>query len=65
MVPKPGFIAEYFPEDYEDGIIPEGVDPDIVRTEKQLDFEEAIRRPSWCSFLISQDAHEVLYGIII
>ena len=41
MVPKPGFIAEYFPEDYEDGIIPEGVDPDIVRTEKQLDFEEA------------------------
>jgi hypothetical protein len=29
------------PEDYEDSIIPEGVDPDIVRTEKQLDFEEA------------------------
>ena len=30
-------------EDYEDSIIPEGVDPDIVRTEKQLDFEEARR----------------------
>ena len=28
-------------KDYEDGIIPEGLDPDIVRTEKQLDFEEA------------------------
>ncbi|CAL1161623.1 unnamed protein product [Cladocopium goreaui] len=40
VVPKPGFIAEYFPMDYEDSIIPEGVDPDIVRTEKQLDFEE-------------------------
>eukprot|EP00435_Cladocopium_sp_Y103_P009588 s1556_g2.t1 len=26
--------------DYEDSVIPEGVDPDIVRTEKQLDFEE-------------------------
>lgn len=88
VIPKPGFIAEYFPmdpliqiyqprklfdvslqqsnplaaiesiysiiiiiirlvytvlcvKDYEDGIIPEGLDPDIVRTEKQLDFEEA------------------------
>ena len=28
-------------KDYEDGVIPEGIDPDIVRTEKQLDFEEA------------------------
>ena len=84
VVPKPGFIAEYFPEAslgklrklrklncrftfgrtrnsgegrplfailvaqpcgtlqaYEDRAIPGGIDPDIVRTEKQLDFEEA------------------------
>ncbi|CAE7940319.1 DNAH7 [Symbiodinium necroappetens] len=40
VVPKPGFIAEYFPEAYEDRVIPGGIDPDIVRTEKQLDFEE-------------------------
>lgn len=36
-------------EDYEDGVIPEGVDPDIVRTEKQLDFEEAKRSGAWCA----------------
>jgi hypothetical protein len=40
VVPKPGMIAEYFPCEYEDGVIPEGVDPDILRVEKQLDFEE-------------------------
>jgi len=39
VVPKPGMIAEYFPEEYEDGI-PEGVQPDVVRVEKQLDFDE-------------------------
>jgi hypothetical protein len=40
VVPKPGFIAEYFPEVYENNEIPEGVDPDILRIEKQLDFDE-------------------------
>jgi len=40
VVPKPGFIAEYFPDEYEDGVIPEGVEADIVRAEKQLDFDE-------------------------
>eukprot|EP00442_Polarella_glacialis_P024664 CAMPEP_0115137118 /NCGR_PEP_ID=MMETSP0227-20121206/56805_1 /TAXON_ID=89957 /ORGANISM="Polarella glacialis, Strain CCMP 1383" /LENGTH=5027 /DNA_ID=CAMNT_0002544335 /DNA_START=143 /DNA_END=15226 /DNA_ORIENTATION=+ len=40
VVPKPGMIAEYFPDDYEDQKIPEGVDPDIVRIEKQLDFDD-------------------------
>jgi len=40
MVPKPGLIAEYFPEEYEDGVIPEGIQADVVRVEKQLDFEK-------------------------
>jgi len=40
VFPKPGFIAEYFPEEYESGEIPEGIEPDVVRTEKQLDFDE-------------------------
>eukprot|EP00931_Biecheleriopsis_adriatica_P052316 TRINITY_DN3041_c0_g1_i3.p1 TRINITY_DN3041_c0_g1~~TRINITY_DN3041_c0_g1_i3.p1 ORF type:complete len:5045 (+),score=1273.98 TRINITY_DN3041_c0_g1_i3:2025-15137(+) len=42
VIPKPGFLGEYFPEDYEDNVIPEGIVPDIVRSEKELDFEEVV-----------------------
>jgi WD40 repeat protein len=41
VVPKPGFIAEYFPEEYDSGFIPEGIQPDIIRIEKQLDFGDS------------------------
>ncbi|KAF4658988.1 hypothetical protein FOL47_007767, partial [Perkinsus chesapeaki] len=38
VVKKPGFLGEYFSEDL-GGRIPEGKYPDVVRVEKQLDFE--------------------------
>lgn len=35
---KPGFLGEYFCEQFR-GKIPEDKSPDVVRVEKQLDFE--------------------------
>jgi WD40 repeat protein len=43
---KPGLIAEYFPEDYAIAkAIPEGIEADIIRTEKQLDFD--LQQEAW------------------
>jgi dynein heavy chain len=42
LVQKPGMIAEYWPEDFDNGNIPEEVEPDIIRVEKQLDFDETM-----------------------